>query len=1030
VKIVLRGDITQFVTAMKQAGASAQAALGNTLKGYEKHRASIDDLGRSAGRVGLVAAAGMGLAAKAAIDWDTAWAGVTKTVNGTASEMGLLEDELRELARTLPATHTEIAGVAEAAGQLGIAREDITSFTETMIALGETTNITAEDAATSIARLANVMGTSADNIERIGSTLVDLGNNSATTEAEILEMGQRLSAAGAIAGLAESDVLGFAAALTSVGVEAEAGGTAMSKVFTSVRDAALDGGEALDTFAGVAGVSAAEFQAAFNEDAAGAVEMFIAGLGKMNAAGESTTSVFKTLKLTDQRLMRALLSTAEAGDLLTDSLDLGGEAWAENTALADEAAQRYETTASKMTVALNNIKDSAIEVGEVVLPMLEKAAGGVSTLAQAFGKLPAPVQTAAVALGGITAVTGGGLWFGTKVLGGITDTRRALGDLGMTADGLSGRFKTMGKATADTARGVGAAFDEMSGKQVALRGGAAIFGMMAMSLNDLDDSADRATRTMGGFINVASAAMMGFAVAGPLGAAIGGGISIIGELVGVLKEGEEASRAAAEGAKAYAATLDEVTGAATDATEALVAKRLEEQGALEAAGRLGINTDELVAGILDSTGEAADRVRDKLASLRAEYTGTTGEAQTMADAIDGANGGLWDQVGNVSRATSANGDLVPVLNEVSDIFGVEAKAINEAAASTERQAEAAGLVADVAPDAADGLSDIATAAGEATEEVDGFAKAMDEAHAVMEGRDAQRGYEQSLDDFREALKERKDLQKELAEAEQDLLTADTDSERDSAKDKIADLKEELKDYALTLDRTKEAGRDWEERLEDIATRALEAGVTMTEADQKPYMRKARQDFIELATKITGSRREARKLAGDLGLLDDYDVEPEIKVDVGAALRGLELIDDYQLDDKTFKVTGLLSIPGFQSKLKGDEYASGGYTGNGGKYEPAGIVHGGEYVINAEQTARHFNLLERINKGYASGGFVAASRPAPSQSFDPATFAQQAAGGGAPSVVIQGGVQPHNYNQFLREMEDRQRLAATGGADFR
>jgi len=53
------------------------------------------------------------------------------------------------------------------------------------------------------------------------------------------------------------------------------------------------------------------------------------------------------------------------------------------------------------------------------------------------------------------------------------------------------------------------------------------------------------------------------------------------------------------------------------------------------------------------------------------------------------------------------------------------------------------------------------------------------------------------------------------------------------------------------------------------------------------------------------------------------------------------------------------------------WADGGYTGPGSKYQPAGIVHAGEYVVNAENTRRlGVSFLERLNRrGYADGGFV-------------------------------------------------------------
>lgn len=52
------------------------------------------------------------------------------------------------------------------------------------------------------------------------------------------------------------------------------------------------------------------------------------------------------------------------------------------------------------------------------------------------------------------------------------------------------------------------------------------------------------------------------------------------------------------------------------------------------------------------------------------------------------------------------------------------------------------------------------------------------------------------------------------------------------------------------------------------------------------------------------------------------------------------------------------------------FAQGGYTGAGGKYEPAGVVHRGEYVLNAQATQKAgLGFLDRLNQGYANGGYV-------------------------------------------------------------
>lgn len=448
VKVRLSADVAEGIRNVRQFGAETKKSMAEASKYAAEHGRALDDLGSTAGRAGAVAAAGLGLVGKAAMDWESDWAGVTKTVDGTAQEMAQLEGELRGLATTLPATHSEIAGVAEAAGQLGVAREDVSSFTKTMVDLGETTNLTAEDAATSIAQMANVMRTAPDEIDNLGASLVAVGNAGASTERQIIEMSQGISGAAAVVGLAEADVLGIANAVASIGIEVEAGGTSISRVLTSMAKSVADGGDMLEAFADTAGVSADDFARAFEERPAEAFTMFIEGLGRINAEGGNVFATLDRLGMEDVRVSRALLGMASDSDKFAGSLDLANQAWGENTALLEEAEKRYATTASQVQVAWNEIKDAGIEAGGVLLPMIADVAGFVGDLASEFGDLPGPVQTSAVALAGVTAVLGGGLWFTTKTISGINETRAALSDLGVTAGGTRRALAGIGLAAA------------------------------------------------------------------------------------------------------------------------------------------------------------------------------------------------------------------------------------------------------------------------------------------------------------------------------------------------------------------------------------------------------------------------------------------------------------------------------------------------------------------------------------------------------------------------------------------------------
>lgn len=316
-----------------------------------------------------------GVAVNSAVQFESAFAGVRKTVDGTEEDFAKLEKGIKDMAKTMPQSASDIAGVAEAAGQLGIQTESILDFTKTMIMLGDATNLSSEEAATQLARFANIVQMSQDNFDKLGSSVVALGNNLATTESEIVAMGMRLAGAGNQIGLTEAQIMSFAGALSSVGIEAEAGGTAFSKVMIELQSAVENGGKALDDFARVANMSAEDFAKAFKEDAAGAIVAFITGLNDTERLGKSTLGVIEDLGMTEVRLRDTMLRAAGAGDLLSKSLEIGTAAWDENSALANEAEQRYATMASRLAMLKNRLNDVAIQIGEILMPYFEKFVG-------------------------------------------------------------------------------------------------------------------------------------------------------------------------------------------------------------------------------------------------------------------------------------------------------------------------------------------------------------------------------------------------------------------------------------------------------------------------------------------------------------------------------------------------------------------------------------------------------------------------------------------------------------------------------
>ncbi len=293
--------------------------------------------------------------ASTGMEFESAFAGVKKTVDATEQEIAQFRGEIINLSREIPATTTEISAVAEAAGQLGIQNESLMGFTRTMIDLGNSTNVAAEDAASSLAKFANITGMSQQNFDRLGSTIVSLGNHFATTEADIIDMSTRIAAAGHQVNMSEAEIMGLATALSSVGMEAEAGGSAFSKAMVNIQLAVETGSEALSSYAEVAGMSAEEFSRAWREDAAGALSAFITGLGDTSRLGSSTIAILDEMGITEVRLRDSLLRASSANDVFTRALEMGNAAWEQNTALTDEASQRYVTAESKTQMLRNSV---------------------------------------------------------------------------------------------------------------------------------------------------------------------------------------------------------------------------------------------------------------------------------------------------------------------------------------------------------------------------------------------------------------------------------------------------------------------------------------------------------------------------------------------------------------------------------------------------------------------------------------------------------------------------------------------------
>ena len=349
---------------------------------------------------------------KASMEFETAITGIYKTVDASDVVLSEITQGIKDLSLELPVTTTELAAIAEAAGQLGIAAEDIVYFTEVMAKMAATTNLSSEEAATSLAKMANITQMDPANYEKLGSAIVKLGNTYATTEADIVALATRLASTAEVAGFTEAEMLALAAAVSSVGIEAEAGGTAVSKLIKEMQSAAVSGEKAqkilaetgytlrelemmadnnadgfkelantlgytsgefkdmlsqaqnLEKFAEVAGMTADAFASLWDSSPMEAMNAFINGLGNIQAAGGDALGILNDLGLTEIRLSNAVLALSTATGVLAETQQTANQAWQEGTALSDEYAQKLETLEAKTELFKNAWSRVKVAVGD------------------------------------------------------------------------------------------------------------------------------------------------------------------------------------------------------------------------------------------------------------------------------------------------------------------------------------------------------------------------------------------------------------------------------------------------------------------------------------------------------------------------------------------------------------------------------------------------------------------------------------------------------------------------------------------
>lgn len=767
IKITTELDNSQAEQAMSKLGKLVKTGIAAL--GISKIASEIGQLG--------------GYVLQTGLQFESAFAGVEKTVDATDAELQQFRSGIREMSTEIPQAAADIASVAEAAGQLGIKNEYLLSFTETMSNLGVATNMSAEEAATSLARLANITQMPQENFDRLGSTIVALGNNLATTESEITDMGLRLAGAGKQVGMSEAQILGLAGAISSVGIEAEAGGSAVSTIMTRMQLSVEQGGDSLEQFANVAGMSADEFRQAFQQDAAQALVAFVTGLGTMESRGQSAIATLSDMEITEIRQRDALLRLAGAGDVLSESLGIATQAWDENNALTNEAEKRYQTLESQIQILKNNVDDFAISLYDGIRdPMAEvvtEAVGYVERLHSAFksGGLNATVAELGEIFDDVTDDIAGT----SDAAAGIVTPMKNIASVGASLAGDV--LPLIGNGAKIVAENFDVALPLLASGVTAIKGYSAAKSAVSV-ISGLSKSFKAASKAAEVYALQLEAATY---TGRMYNVQLTTGQAVVGVLTGKIKLATAAQTAWNAVMNANPAALL-VTGVAA-VTAGIAAYTIATEDAKNKTYELSDAEQEAIDGYEEHTNalkEQHDAREESIASIDREYSGyqsLLSELQSITD----ANGRV--KAGYEERAKVITGQLSEALGtEISMQDGVIQKyeetisTIKDLIVQKKAEAVASSMQEDMAnayknteqamqdyKDAADILEKKNKAVKDATEEVEEAQKQYDA--AIEEGSPYITAYADNLDQAKTNLEKAKDSQKEASDSMEDTKAA-------------------------------------------------------------------------------------------------------------------------------------------------------------------------------------------------------------------------------------------------------------------
>ena len=411
-----RAELDRVHKAYERLKLSGKLTGSELARASELHTKKVKELEEQLGKTTLTAskmigelskiagsAGGMAVVAKAAMEFETAMAGVKKVVDGTPEQVSRLSKEIKDLSVELGMTATEVAQIATMGGQLGVPIDKLGEFTTMAGQMAVAFGISAEEAGNAAAKLANVFNMPIEQVGELGDVINTLGNNMAAKEREIVDAMLRVGGTARQFGLAKEEVAGLTAAMIALGKPPEVASTAINALLTKLQTAQNQGAGFADGLKMI-GTSADEMADNIAQNPQQALSGFLEKLGQLDDRQRSMVSVklFGAEYADDINLLVGSLGTYnQALGLATDKTATAG-------AMQKEFQAQMDTAAKKVIQAKAELMALAINIGQHLLPIISTTAEAVGdmagTLADIAHEYPTITQLVTLMGGAVVAV--------------------------------------------------------------------------------------------------------------------------------------------------------------------------------------------------------------------------------------------------------------------------------------------------------------------------------------------------------------------------------------------------------------------------------------------------------------------------------------------------------------------------------------------------------------------------------------------------------------------------------------------------